>query len=551
MNKSPLKICSYASLLLALIISFIFFSTTAVAQEKALPSGVPDSEIAELIDTHIEEHKDTTAAVSIAVFRDQDTIYKTDYGYANIEKQLPADNETVYEWGSASKLLVWVSVMQLWEQGKIDLEADIREYLPENFFTKLKYDQAITMTNLMNHNAGWEDSVFHSVAKDADSLKSLEAALKATEPQQVYEPGKVVSYSNWGAALAGYIVELISGQPFYDYVQENIFQALGMKNSSVSPDYADNPQLASKLSENQGYTTGLLPLHEGFLYLNLYPAGSAAGTLEDFLCFAKALLPDSDGAAKLFHKADTADEMFSPTLTYPDTDIDYVNHGFWSSEYNVQALGHAGNTLMYSSHLLLDPVSGTGIVIMTNQSAETVYNYGLPPLIFGETGQLYKSDEKADVSEISGLYYSARTIHNGIGKMYTLLGLETLSGSGDGNLHSSLFGLAKTKLNQIAENTFLRTQQIEDIELKFLTRFSNLDDKKMMSTAYGDSPEADAGIWLLVIVVILFILALLWSAIVLITSFIKLIYYRIKKKGAAYGAFKKHQIIVSLAIILL
>ncbi|HBL50391.1 MAG TPA: methicillin resistance protein FmtA, partial [Firmicutes bacterium] len=352
-------------LLVALFISII--PTGVFADEKTLPSRIPDSEIGNRIDAYIKEYKDTTAAVSIAVFRGQETIYKTGYGYANIKSNLVVNDETVYEWGSVSKLLVWVSVMQLGEQGRISLDADVKEYLPKGFLTKLQYDEPITMKNLMNHNAGWEDVVFQMCAVDAESLLPLGEALKVTEPRQVYVPGSVCAYSNWGTALAGYIVEQISGQPFYEYVQENIFKPLGMEHSSSSPLYTDNPWIKSKLLENEGYTADLMPIEDGLMYLNIYPCGSAAGTLNDFITFAKALVPDSIGSKRLFNKSETHDEMFSPTLTYPGTDIDYVNHGFWSHEFNIQTLGHGGNTMIYSSYLMIDPISEVGLVVMTDQ----------------------------------------------------------------------------------------------------------------------------------------------------------------------------------------
>lgn len=404
------------SIFLILGICFSIITTGAFAMESALPSGVPDSQIGEIIDTYIEEHKDTTAGVSIAVFRGQETLYKTGYGYANIENQLAVNDETVYEWGSVSKLLVWVSTMQLWEQGKIDLDEDIKEYLPEGFLTKLKYDEPITMKNLMNHNAGWEEVIFQMCAVDADSILPLEEALKTIEPRQVNEPGKVCAYSNWGVALAGYIVERISGQPFYQYVQDNIFKPLKMEHTSLSPLNIDNPWVKSKFLESEGYTSDLSPIGDGLFYLNIYPAGSTMGTLDDFLTFAKALIPDSVGSGQLFKKSETLTEMFSPTLSFPGTDIDYNNHGFWS---HAQALGHGGNTNMYSAYLLIDPISGVGLVLMANQAGETTYTYGLPPKVFGQLGQMASKDSRENVAGPAGFYYSGRTIKEGLGKMYT------------------------------------------------------------------------------------------------------------------------------------
>lgn len=527
----------------------LIFTTKAFASESTLPSGIKDSEIGDIIEEYIEENKDTTASVSVAVFRGDETIYKTAYGYSNIRSGLKADDETAYEWGSVSKLLVWVSVMQLWEEEKIDLEADIKEYLPEGFFTKLKYDEPITMINLMNHNAGFEDVVFQMCAKGESEILSLEKALKVTEPNQIYEPGFVVSYSNWSTALAGYIVERISGQPFYKYVQEHIFKPLDMNHTGCEPTYSDNPWVKSKLLEAEGYTTELVPMEDGLFYINIYPAGSAAGTLDDFLKFAKALQSNSDGYIKLFKKKETLTEMLSPTLKYPDTKIDYINHGFWSHEFSVQALGHGGNTSMYSSYLLFDPVTGVGIVIMTNQGNEIVYNYGLPPIIFGDTGQMAHQEERSDTSEIEGLYYSARTIRKGIGKMYTILGIRPYLDDGQGNFNASFFGLAPITARQIAPNTFVTTQQIGSLEINSIGRYSNNNGTRKFSSTYVEILEADADIWALVITTILFIIAVLWSVVVLVISMIRFIIFKAKKRDNIHDCFKKYEFMLSIAIL--
>ena len=396
--------------------------------------------------------------------------------------------------------------MQLWERGQIELDTDVREYLPEGFLTKLKYDMPITMLNLMNHNAGWEDVVFNMTAEDASSVLDLEDALKATEPHQVYEPNAAVSYSNW---------------------------------------------VESKLLESEGYTSELSPIGGGLFYINLYPAGSAAGTLDDFVTFAKALIPNSDGSTKLFTKAQTLNEMLSPTLTYLGTDIDFINHGFWSQEYNIQTLGHGGNTLMYSSNLIFDPISGVGIVIMTNQVNETVYNSGLPTMVFGEMGQMAIEEERRDPSEFAGLYYSARTIREGIGKIYTLSGLRMFSSVGDGNLQGSFFGMSKITAKQIAPNTFIESQKLGEIEIDYITRLGDNAGTKVMSSPYGDALKADADVWACAIIAILFIIAVIWSTIILISSCIKYLIYKIKKKTSPKYSFKKYEIILCLAIILL
>lgn len=128
----------------------------------------------------------------------------------------------MYEWGSISKLMVWVSVMQLVEEGKIDLKADIQRYLPEDFITNLRFDKPITMIDLMNHQAGFQDTYFIQTPHKSE-LTSLEATLRTRQPKQVYAPVEHTAYSNWGAALAAYIVQRVSGMDYVSYVHDHIF----------------------------------------------------------------------------------------------------------------------------------------------------------------------------------------------------------------------------------------------------------------------------------------------------------------------------------------
>ena len=212
------------------------------------------------------------------MLKDNQVVLSKGYGYADIEKKIEVNPEnTVFEWGSVSKLFVWTSVMQLVEQGKLDLKEDIRTYLPEGFLTKLKYDEPITLLNLMHHNAGFEEYVFDLGYGEPDKVKSLEEGLKMSEPRQVYKPGEVVAYSNFGTALAGFIVEQVTGQEFYQYMQENIFAKIGNKDTSIHPTWSDKPELIE--NKAAGYRlVGSSQFEELiWFYVSMYPAGSANG----------------------------------------------------------------------------------------------------------------------------------------------------------------------------------------------------------------------------------------------------------------------------------
>jgi CubicO group peptidase (beta-lactamase class C family) len=387
---------------------------SAEANDKTLPSGLKYSELKQAVENYIGEHKATTASAAISVFDREGTINQTYYGYTDRENQIKADKDSVYEWGSTTKLLVWVSVMQLWEQGKINLEEDVAKYLPEGFLNKRRYQKPITMINLMNHNAGFDEVITDVFLRDKEDIKELGEMVKYTQTEQVYEPGTVEAYSNWSVALASYIVERISGETFSDYVHNNIFKPIGMEHTAILPTLEDNEWVKEQRRKLQAYTAdtvSLLP--DSFYYIGLYPVGMCTGTLGDFERFAKELVVKDGKASRLFEKSSTLKEMLSPTMYFSGTKIAQNCHGFWTIYLGVQTLGHGGNTAGCSSYILVHPESGVGVVVMTNQRNEKKYNVDFMKLIYGQykyDGSLYTTP---DIESTKGIYMNARTITKG------------------------------------------------------------------------------------------------------------------------------------------
>ena len=208
-----------------MVFVLVFFSVSAVSanEDVMTPSGIPYTELKERVDEYASKYIGTsTAGANVVIVKDGEIFMNTSYGYADIENQIKVTANTVFDWGSVTKLLVWTSVMQLVEQGKLELTEDIRTYLPDGFLTKLQYNAPITMLNLMHHNAGWEDRYLDLFYKSANEIKPLEEMLHIVKSSQVHEPGSIVAYSNYGVALAAMIVEHLTGQPFYEYVNEQI-----------------------------------------------------------------------------------------------------------------------------------------------------------------------------------------------------------------------------------------------------------------------------------------------------------------------------------------
>ncbi|MBP2621559.1 serine hydrolase [Streptococcus panodentis] len=373
------------------------------AAEPQLPSGTPSSQIGQKIEDYVKENEKTTAGMETAVFDTKGTIYRGNFGYMDKEKGLKADDDSVFEWGSAAKLMVWVSVMQLWEEGKLDLDEDIRTYLPEGFLKNLRYDKSITMTDLMNHQAGFEESSHAYLENEGQSIEEI---LAVNQPAQIFEPGTMTGYSNWSTGLAAFIVERLSGQNFADYAREHILQPLGMDKTSLLPGFTDNDYVRDKRKEELTYDTEGKSLGLNYMKLGLYPAGDAASTMGDFQKFAQALLKKE----KLFKRTETWTTLYTATSTYPGTDMPLNMHGFWTQEYGTTVVGHGGNSLGFSSYILLDLKNGVGMTIMTNQGHEQVYNYEMPALVFGAKK---KTDPATFEQFQAGNYRSSRYYETG------------------------------------------------------------------------------------------------------------------------------------------
>ena len=389
---------SFILTLLTIISLGLFWPITALAEEaQKLPSGIERDRIGQKIQDYVKEHEKTTAGMATAVFDKDGTIYQGNFGYMNKEKDIKADDDSIFEWGSVTKLTVWVSVMQLWEQGKINLEEDIRTYLPEGFLKNLRYDKLITMLDLMNHQAGFDETTFYM-----RSDKSIEEILKEQQPIQSFEPGTVTAYSNYSTGLAALIVERISGQTFADYAHKHIFQPLGMDKTAILPDLSDNSYVQKKRQETKGYDTKGNLLSKDHFITSIYPTGAATGTFKDLEKFVQALL----ARKTLFDRPETWNTLYTVSSTYPDTDIIRNAHGFWANEYGTTVLGHGGNTAGSTSRIMLDLEHGIGYVVMTNQGAEQNYNFQMPELVFGPR----KTASKETQEQFSPGYY--RTLRN-------------------------------------------------------------------------------------------------------------------------------------------
>ncbi len=304
------------------------------------------------------------AGATLAVVKDGEVFLAKGYGYADVKEKKPVDPEkTLFRPGSVSKLFTWTAVMQLVEQGKIDLNADINIYL-KDFKIPDKYPEPITMIHLLTHTAGFEDFLSEMGARRPEDLVPLGEFLAKKIPARVLPPGKLTSYSNYGTALAGYIVEKVSGMPFEDYIEENIFDVLDMQHSTFRQPLSSH--LTDDMSVGYTYEKGVYKPH-GFEYINgTAPAASMSTTATDMAKFMIAHLQQGKYGENRILEEETTRMMHTQLFTH-DPRVDGNAHGFWEMTYNnIRTIVHGGDTFLFHSLLSIIPEKNLGLFVSFN-----------------------------------------------------------------------------------------------------------------------------------------------------------------------------------------
>jgi CubicO group peptidase (beta-lactamase class C family) len=320
------------------------------------------------ITNQMQEHN--IVGVTLSVVQDGEVILLKGYGYADLDQRKPVDPaKTVFRPGSTAKLFTWTAVMQLVEQGKLDLDADVNSYLdfeiPDHLYRSNRSIKSgpITLRHLLTHTPGFEDQGSGLFVLKAEEMLSLEDYLKDNIPARVFPPGEVMAYSNYGAALAGYIVELVSGLPFAEYVEKNIFNQLSMNNSTFRqplPEHmAPNMAGAYKFFNGQYYKGS-------FEYISALPAGSMSSTADDMSRFMIAHLQSGRyGENRILSEATTR-EMHSRQFTHHPAQ-DGMALGFIEQTINGRRLiNHGGNTFLFATGCWLLPEENVGLFISYN-----------------------------------------------------------------------------------------------------------------------------------------------------------------------------------------
>jgi len=420
-------------------------ATAAVPQ----PAGLTDrAELEAFIDGMMAAHFPSRhiPAATIAVVKDGALFFAKGYGFADREKRIPVDPATtLIRPGSISKLFTWTAVMQLVEQGKLDLDADVNSYL-KTFKIPATFPEPITMRHLLTHTPGFEEQGLGLFARNPAELKPLRESLAAKIPARVRPAGSLSSYSNYGTALAGLIVEEVSGVPFAEFVEQNILRPLGMEHSTFREPLP--AELAPDMAVGYQWKKGRFEPGKFELIGNYGPAGSLSATATDMAKFMIAHLQLGRLGETRILKEETARRMHS-RLYGLDPRLPGMAHGFYEMEaHGVRGIGHGGDTMLFHSELLLLPEHNVGLFVSYGSSGLPGYDL-LPAFI----GRYFAAPDPAPpeppagfeerTKRVAGVYRFTRHNYTSIEKAFALPSVVSVAAGPKGTITTSIQGFGE------------------------------------------------------------------------------------------------------------
>lgn len=354
-------------------------------QDSAARSELSD--IGAYIDGTIEAQMalEDIQSATVSVVKNGKLVFASGYGMQDIEEGIPVDPETsLFRIGSTSKLFTWIAVMQLAEQGKLDLETDVNQYL--DFEIPATYEKPITLNHILAHTAGFEDGGLGYLIHYYPTMgPDLAEAMQKFIPARVNPPGEVSSYSNYATALAGLIVQNVSGVSFNDYVAQNIFEPLGMKYASFDEPLPEElePFMTRGYKREQGIWE-----KQPFEIINSFaPAGAVSASAVAMAKFMQANLNNGELNGNRILAEDTMKKVHSLLFT-ADERVNGMAHGFYEKSYNgFRTVGHGGDTMQFHTDMAVDKENNLGIFVsyMTtvsnaarNNFVGQIYNHYFP-----------------------------------------------------------------------------------------------------------------------------------------------------------------------------
>jgi CubicO group peptidase (beta-lactamase class C family) len=347
----------------------------ALAQEPPAAARVEPSTLDSLpafIDGVVTQQiasREVFAAI-VTVVHDGEVVMNRGYGFADAENGVRVDPEsTLFRPGSISKMFTWIALMQQIEQGRVSLDDDVNDHLD---FTIEPFDgQPIRVRDLFAHTPGLSD-VGGFTSNDAAELVDYKEWTRRNVPERLWAPGIEAGYSNYGTALAGYIVERVSGEHFADYVERHVFEPLGMTASTFREPLPD--ALENRIAHGHQLEDGRLTLRPFQYYSLIMPAGSATVSGPDMARFMLAMLNGGELEGARILSPDSVALLETESIANAPN-LPGLGHGYLIyREAGPRLIGHAGAMRDFRSNLILAPEAGFGVFLSVMASSPA----GLP-----------------------------------------------------------------------------------------------------------------------------------------------------------------------------
>jgi CubicO group peptidase (beta-lactamase class C family) len=369
------------------------------------------------------------AGAVVSVVKDGHVLFEKGYGYADVAtRRRVSPDSTLFRPGSISKLFTWTAVMQQAELGKLDLDRDINDYL--DFKIPASFGKPITLRDLMTHRPGFEETGKDLAVDTVSQLRPIGQYLRTHIPAQIFAPGTVPAYSNYGATLAAYIVERASGQPFNDYVEQHILGPLQMMHSTFRQPLP--PALAPLMSKGYDLASGD---SQPFELVEVAPAGSMTTSADDIAHFMIAQLGDGAYGAGRILQPSTLAAMHTRQAGWPDA-MHASALGFYEeSQHGRRIIGHGGDTQVFHSDLHLILNANVGFFVSYNSigrddvSPRTTLFDAFMDRYFPPAGPPAPTlaTAAADARAVAGVYEASRRAETNILSALTMLAEATLS----------------------------------------------------------------------------------------------------------------------------
>ena len=446
--------------------------------------------------THKEMTRNKVMGVSIAIVDDQKVVWARGFGFSDVKNKIPATSETVYRIGSISKLFTVMAAMNLAEQGQVDIDRPLKNYLPQfSIRTRFPDSGPITPRTIMTHHSGLPSSLPKGMWTSEPPATLL---YRLKEEYTAYPTNYILAYSNTGMALLGLMVEQVSNTDFCEYVERSILSPIGMQQSS----FKRTPVVEGLLSK--GYRDGKemdqVPLRD-------VSAGSMFSNVNDLCRFMQMVFAEGKVGNRQILRPETIAEMLRPQNQ--DISLDFSNLvglGWFLKKFNLSnglgeliVAGHDGGTPLFRTSLVILPGKKLGVVVLTNSTEgrkilKKVTSDAFKFFLEAKTGKTFKSQEEkiAPPDKIA----SEKTMNAFVGRYATLSMLGSIERKGQSlgaTFDGYKFQLIPSSDGKFGvERKFLGIFPLKKIGGLELARIKTIpvdvDSRQLLSIRYNNSP---------------------------------------------------------------